>query len=81
MGPATEEILRSAVALPEEERAELIEGLLAAQAEIGGLPFDPSWLEEIQKRSAQIDQGGVTLTSWEVVKNRVRERVRGNPSG
>jgi putative addiction module component (TIGR02574 family) len=77
MSPATEDILRAALALTEEERTELIEELLAAQPESGDLPFDPAWLSEIQRRSAEIDEGCVSLTPWEEVRDRVRERVKG----
>jgi putative addiction module component (TIGR02574 family) len=81
MSPATEEILRAALALPDDERTELIEELLASQPDPGDLPFDPTWLAEIQRRSAEIDGGGVTLTPWEVVRDRVRERVKGKAGG
>jgi putative addiction module component (TIGR02574 family) len=77
MSPATEDILRAALALTEEERTELIEELLAAKPESGDLPFDPAWLSEIQRRSAEIDEGRVTLTPWAEVRDRVRERVKG----
>jgi putative addiction module component (TIGR02574 family) len=81
MSPATEEILQAALALPEQERTELIEALLAAQPNSGELPFDPMWLEEIHRRSAEIDGGGITLTSWAEVKYRVRHRVRDSAGG
>lgn len=77
MSPAIVEILRAALALTEEERTELIEELLAAQPHSGALPFDPAWLSEIQRRSAEIDDGRVTLTPWAEVRDRVRERVKG----
>lgn len=76
MSPATEEILRAALVLTQDERTELIEELLAARPDSGDLPFDPAWLSEIQRRSAEIDEGRVTLPPWAEVRDRVRERVR-----
>jgi hypothetical protein len=77
MSPAIEDILRAALALTEEERTELIEELLSSQPESGDLPFDPGWLSVIQRRSAKVDEGRVTLTLWAEVRDRVRERVKG----
>jgi putative addiction module component (TIGR02574 family) len=76
MSPATEDILRAALALTEEERTELIEELFAARPDSGDLPFAPAWLSEIQRRSAEIDEGRVILTPWAEVRDRVRESVR-----
>jgi putative addiction module component (TIGR02574 family) len=81
MSPAIEEILRAALALPDHERTELIEELLASQPASGDLPFDPTWLGEIQRRSAEIDGGGVTLMPWAEVRDRVRDRVKGKAGG
>lgn len=81
MTPATAEILLAALALPDQERSELIEELLAAQPDPGGLPFDPSWLEEIRRRSAEIDGGGIATTSWEDVRARARARLQGEGGG
>ena len=77
MGPATERLLQDALALPEKERLELTEALLAAQEESSELPFDPSWLAEIQRRSAEVDAGTAQMTPWPVVRERVRQRLEG----
>jgi putative addiction module component (TIGR02574 family) len=81
MNPATEDILRAALALPEDERTELVDALLAEQAHSGDLPFDPSWLTEIRRRSAELDAGNVQPTPWPEVRERVRRRVEGRSSG
>lgn len=81
MSPATEEILHAALALPEQERSELIEELLAAQPDPDGPPFDPSWLEEIRRRSAEIDGGGIATASWEEVRARARGQLKGEGGG
>jgi hypothetical protein len=81
MSPATKEILRAALALTESERSELIEELLAAEPGPRDLPFDPAWLDEIQRRSAEIDGGGITLKSWAELRDRVRRRVKDHAGG
>jgi putative addiction module component (TIGR02574 family) len=81
MGPAAEQLLQAALALPEEERLELVEALLASQGHSNDLPFDPAWLSEIQRRSAEVEAGAIQLTPWPVVRERVRQRLEGRSSG
>ena len=77
MSPATEQLLQAALTLPEEERLDLVDGLLAAQGHSSELPFDPAVLNEINRRSAEIESGSVQTTSWTVVRERVRRRLEG----
>jgi putative addiction module component (TIGR02574 family) len=77
MEPATEELLQAALSLPEDERLELVEALLAAQSAPDELPFDRAWLDEVRRRSAEMDAGEVHSESWSVVRDRVRRRVEG----
>lgn len=81
MSPAAEQILQAALALPEEERQELVDALLVETTAASGLPFDPAWLGEIQRRSAEIDAGTARLTPWSVVRERVRQRLEGRSRG
>lgn len=81
MSPSTEQLLQSALALPEVERLELAEALLAACDEGLSRPFNAAWLAEAQRRSAQIDAGTAALTPWSQVKRRVREELEGNGRG
>ncbi|RLT16083.1 MAG: hypothetical protein DWI24_00335 [Planctomycetota bacterium] len=81
MGPATEQLLQAALALPEQERFELVEALLASHAPPEELPFDPVWLKEVQRRSAEVDAGAVKLESWAVVRDRVRQRLETRSRG
>jgi len=73
MSPVTEQLLQVILTLPDEERLELVEALLASQDQSSELPFDPAWLSEIQRRSAEIETGTVQLTPWPVVRERVRQ--------
>jgi hypothetical protein len=77
MSPTTEQLLQSVLALPEEERDQLVEALHAECDQSLALPFDQAWLAEAQCRSAQSDAETATLTRWPEVKRRVRERLEG----
>lgn len=81
MEPATEQVFQAALALPEEERFELVEALLASQAPPEELPFDPAWLEEVRRRSAEVQAGTIQMESWPVVRERVRRRLEGRARG
>ena len=81
MSPGTEQLFQAVLALPEDERSELIEALLTSQDQPDELPFDPEWLAEIQRRSAETDAGSVQFTPWSIVRERVRQRLEGRSSG
>jgi putative addiction module component (TIGR02574 family) len=78
---ATEQLLKTALALPDEERLALVEALLAECDRTLARPFDDAWLAEIQRRSAEIDAGTAALTPWPEVKRRVRERLEKRKHG
>jgi putative addiction module component (TIGR02574 family) len=67
--------------LPEGERLEFVEALLARQAAQKELPFDQAWLGELQRRSAEIDAGTVQPEPWSVVRDRVRRRLERRSGG
>lgn len=77
MTPTTEQVLQAAMELPEDERWELVEALLDATAPIDGPPFAPEWLDEIRRRSAEVDAGTVEFAPWDVVRERVRRGIEG----
>ena len=72
MGPAAEQLIQAALALPKEGRQELVEALLDSLAPSDQPPFDKAWLDEVRGRSAEVKTGGVHLDSWQVVRDRVR---------
>ena len=80
MSPATEQLLQFALTLPEEDRLDLVDALLASQGHSSELPFDPALLNEIARRSAEIDAGTVQSTPWPIVRERVRRRLEGRSS-
>lgn len=81
MSPGTEQLLHSILALPKDERLQLVEALLTECDPDGAPPFDDAWLAEVQRRSAQIDAGTAALTPWAEVKRRVRQRLEGGVDG
>jgi putative addiction module component (TIGR02574 family) len=81
MSPATEQLLTSALALPESERLELAEALLSASEPTCPEPTGEAWLMELHKRSAEVDSGAAVLSSWSEVKQRVRARIEGRSDG
>jgi len=75
MSPVTEQLLSSALALPESERLELAEALLAACEPPPPDLTGDAWLAELRRRSAEIEAGQADLTPWAQVKRRVRGRL------
>ena len=75
MTQAVQHLLQSALALPENERLQLLSALASAVEEQGLRPFDDAWLVEIQRRSAEYDAGDVPTLSWNEVKDRARREV------
>jgi putative addiction module component (TIGR02574 family) len=78
MNQTVEQLLQAALKLPDEEQLQLVSALTAAVEERGLRPFDDSWLEEIQRRSAEYDAGAVQAIPWAEVKERARQRTVGN---
>ena len=77
MSPVTTQLLTSALALPESERLELAEALLAAsEPPIAGVDWRRV-VDRVASARCEIDAGEVVLTPWPEVKRRVKARVEG----
>jgi putative addiction module component (TIGR02574 family) len=64
VGQSAEQLLTAAEALSADDRIELIEALIAG-LNADGLPdLSPEQLNEIARRSAEIDAGRVTPIPW-----------------
>ena len=72
MSPAAEQVLTAALTLPEDERLEVIEALLADLDSNNDTPLSEEWLAEVRRRSAEFDAGKVTPIPWSEVKARAR---------
>jgi putative addiction module component (TIGR02574 family) len=77
MNVAAEQLLTSALALSDSDRAELADAILASLHSSDHPPFDEAWREVIQRRSAELDSGRVIGVPWEEVKRQARERSGG----
>jgi putative addiction module component (TIGR02574 family) len=81
MSDVTEQLLQSVLALPQDERLQFVEALVAECDRDLARPFDEAWLVEIQRRSAEIDAGQAILSPWPEVKQRVRQRLEERRNG
>lgn len=69
------EIMNAAMALPEDDRVQLVDSLITTLEPETAAPLDETWLAEIQRRSREYDQGLVQGSPWEQVKERARQRL------
>lgn len=76
MAPSTHQLLKDALQLPDQQRAELVVELLDSlpSAEPGQERSDAQWLAEIERR-ARAAQGGIAGVSWEEVRKQVLDRL------
>jgi putative addiction module component (TIGR02574 family) len=70
MSLSLEQILEASLSLPDDERLELAEALVASVEPSGETRFDESLLAEVRRRSAELDAGTVSPIPWSVVKQR-----------
>lgn len=70
------ELLRSALALPPEARAALIDSLISSLDPNVDAAVEEAWREEIFQRLEQIDSGAVQLVPWEDARRRLRSRLQ-----
>ena len=71
-----EEIENAALALPPEAREMLAEHLMASLDAFDQAEIDPLFLEEIERRSKEMDDGTVTPIPGEEVMARLRSRYK-----
>ena len=77
MNSNMEHVLSGALALPNGDRVELVEAILASLQPEDRPPFDESWRDVIQRRSAELRSGKVTPVPWPEVKRQAREQAGG----
>ena len=76
MPETMESVMDAALALPEPERIELIDVLIASVPS-DRHPIPEAWQSIIQRRSAEIEQGSVRPIPWNEVKRAAREAIGG----
>jgi putative addiction module component (TIGR02574 family) len=77
MNTQSQQILQSALALPESERAEIAASLIHSLDTDTDEGVDEGWAAEVQRRVESIDKGEVTLIPWDDVLREMRERQHG----
>ena len=77
MNSTTEQLLDAVLALPNGDRVEFVEVLIASLQPDDRPPFDESWREVIQRRSAELRSGRVKAVPWVEVKRQAREKGGG----
>ncbi|MGH7174449.1 MAG: addiction module protein [Gemmataceae bacterium] len=75
MNPTMENLLNTALTLPDQDRVELVEALIVSLQPEDRPPFDESWREVIQRRSAELRSGQVAGVPWAEVKRQAREKA------
>ncbi|MCC7418649.1 MAG: addiction module protein [Planctomycetaceae bacterium] len=74
MSTAYTEILDAAAALPDEERARLVDALIGTLTPPASEEINEAWMEIIDRRWQEFESGEVKLSTWEVVKARASKR-------
>ena len=76
MSPSFDQVFQAALALPEAERVQLVDSLIASFPTEVDSPLDERWTQEIARRSAEIDAGTADLVPWEQVRKEIADRQR-----
>ena len=74
MSASSEQILKDALALPLQERAELVEQLLATFQSPPDPYIDELWAREAEDRLDAYDRGEIKSVPAEEVFNRIKQR-------
>jgi putative addiction module component (TIGR02574 family) len=66
------ELLKEALTLPLEERAEMASSLIESLDLSAGEDVEAAWQEEIARRIAEVRAGRATMIPWEDVRRKAR---------
>jgi putative addiction module component (TIGR02574 family) len=77
MSTSKDDIYRTALTLPESERAELIGALLDSLDRGVEEGVEEAWRAEIDRRARELESGAVQSIPWDVVKERLGRAQRG----
>ena len=72
-----EDLFRRASILDEQDRATLAGLLLESLEHQVDEDIESAWLEEVERRLAELDAGGVALVPWEDVKAALKKNLGG----
>jgi putative addiction module component (TIGR02574 family) len=79
MSRNAEALMKEAMALPDTERASLIDGLLANLDPEKDADADQAWAMEIERRGAELEQGIVEPVAWEEVRKKALRLAHADP--
>lgn len=71
MTTATESLLEQVLALPEDERQEFLTSLQARLPELADGELSDEWIDELDRRLADVESGNVPTVRWDAVKGRL----------
>lgn len=77
MAHASEAILKSALALSESERSDLVGRLLESLEPPMKAGVEEAWRQEVKARVAALDAGEVETVAWSDVRDRLFEKLNG----
>lgn len=77
MNTQSQQLLQSALALPESDRAEIAATLIRSLDTQTDDDVDAAWAAEIERRLASLDKGEVKLVPWDDVMREMGQRRHG----
>ena len=77
MNTEPQQLLATALGMPESDRANLAASLLRSLDPADDPQADAAWAAEIQRRVESIDNGTVELRAWDDVISQMRQRRNG----
>ncbi len=77
MNMQSQQLLRTALALPESDRAEIAATLIHSLDTETDEDVDAAWAAEIQRRIESVDNGEVKLVPWDDVLREMHDRRPG----
>ncbi len=68
-------VLAAAFGLPVGDRMCLIDALASSVPDDCPLPLSPEWLDEIDRRSTELESGALSSLPWEQVQSELLRKV------
>ena len=70
-----ETVLGQALRMPEQERAEIAEKLIASLDDSPDIDVEQAWQEEVSRRISDLESGNAVCVPWEEVRHRLRSKA------
>jgi putative addiction module component (TIGR02574 family) len=71
MKTAVEEVVRRALQLDEQDRAEVAARLLDSLEQVEDVEAEAAWTAELERRAVEMESGAVKGVSWEELRERL----------